>query len=627
MPNPGTLNPGTLNPEASNPEIETPLETASGAKVEDLAKRLSAQPGTPQTRKVRYLLFSTLFGSLIGSLIGSLSWASYTSKANAAFILGEPSGEPLPEEAAGQSSSIENLADGNYRFCNEQPFAAASRPFAESNSRDGEPMGACFRFRKQGTQIIGDYYYPTVGSSVCLSGLVDGNVITGEAIERAEGSNAVSQTEGNISAALQPWRRAGFLQVSAASTTGNSSSASGITHYPQAVLTLNDFYRYNAGSVASPINCSTQSRYPLSVTSDQDRRIALGTSSYFNQPVYLNVDTVETAEESTYTYTTFVGVSALLSETDYRVSCEQGEIQVLQSRTYDRDGDLNGIEHIKRSVSSPTEMPTSLATAAPAPAIAIRPDEASRYVCQEFAQVELPGNEVSISAPEDVAYKRYRSDRFNYAVLYPADLLSLQDNTGGQVEVFRNEANSILLRIYGIRVAAPDSLARRYEQASTGRNVTYRIIEADDFFVVSGTDDGQVFYQKTYLEDGVFKVLELQYDEELRQVFGPIARVIGDSFAPVRDRLRISQIPPAVQSAVIEKSARKIEAESAIFEIVSASQQIWPDGCLGIATEGEACTQALVPGWQIRLEAEVAGSVRTFTYRTDETGDVIRFEP
>lgn len=170
-------------------------------------------------------------------------------------------------------------------------------------------------------------------------------------------------------------------------------------------------------------------------------------------------------------------------------------------------------------------------------------------------------------------------------------------------------------------------MARRGEQASTGRNVTYRIIEADDFFVVSGTDDGQVFYQKTYLEDGVFKVLELQYDEELRQVFGPIARVIGDSFAPVRDRLRISQIPPAVQSAVIEKSARKIEAESAIFEIVSASQQIWPDGCLGIPTEGEACTQALVPGWQIRLEAEVAGSVRAFTYRTDETGDVIRFEP
>lgn len=180
--------------------------------------------------------------------------------------------------------------------------------------------------------------------------------------------------------------------------------------------------------------------------------------------------------------------------------------------------------------------------------------------------------------------------------------------------------------MYGVRRVASQTLRERYEQAQADRNVTYRTLEADDFFVVSGNEDGKVFYRKTFLENNIFKVLELRYNENLERNFAPIASVIGDSFAPVQTGADLAKLPPEVQTAILESAATNTEAESAIFQAVAVESRTWSDGCLGLAKEGEACTQALVPGWRVRIEAEVAGGVLTFTYRTDETGSQLRFE-
>lgn len=56
--------------------------------------------------------------------------------------------------------------------------------------------------------------------------------------------------------------------------------------------------------------------------------------------------------------------------------------------------------------------------------------------------------------------------------------------------------------------------------------------------------------------------------------------------------------------------------------IISVSDTMWPNGCLGLAGEGEMCTQAIVPGFIVTLD--VAGDTRVF--RTDIEGTTIREE-
>ena len=58
------------------------------------------------------------------------------------------------------------------------------------------------------------------------------------------------------------------------------------------------------------------------------------------------------------------------------------------------------------------------------------------------------------------------------------------------------------------------------------------------------------------------------------------------------------------------------------IELSSFSKRTWPDGCLGLAKEGEICTQALVPGWHIVLSNDKV----TWVYRTDDSGQTVREE-
>ncbi|MEK7604610.1 MAG: hypothetical protein AAB442_02340 [Patescibacteria group bacterium] len=48
----------------------------------------------------------------------------------------------------------------------------------------------------------------------------------------------------------------------------------------------------------------------------------------------------------------------------------------------------------------------------------------------------------------------------------------------------------------------------------------------------------------------------------------------------------------------------------------------WNDGCLGLGGPAESCLQALVPGFRVEMLAQG----KTYLYRTDKTGVVVRAE-
>ena len=528
---------------------------------------------------------SIVLATAVGGIIGEITVAQ------AANVTAGPTNRQF---------TIATLPEGNYRFCSDRPPSDIDRV-----------SGVCFRFSKQGDRVTGDYYYPYEGSSVCLTGRVNGNTVSGQAVERL---SPTSEPPEDLSEQLTSWRQEGFLQVGNGVYVDDRNRRDAI-RYRSALLNLNNFYQYNAGAVLPPADCPTRPSSFIGVDPNPDDLREVGVSEFYEKPIYLDQSSIQAVEGDTYSYTTLVGRSERLSETDYRVDCRSLEtVQVLRSRYYDRDGDLQELELVDQLVPANQDNPTSTQLY-----------NASRYICRDYAQIP---ESIPETPPAEVSYERYSNERFNYSLLYPDDILTSQGElTDQDGQEFRSEDGNIILRVYGVNKGTSETLAQRYEQAQAGRSVTYQTIEDNDFFVVSGSDDGEVFYQKTLLENNVFKVLELRYSQALRQQIDPIARTIADSFATLDDSSAgTDRLPTEVQTAVIEAARANTEAESAIFEVVLAERETWPNGCLGLPESGEVCTQALVPGWRVQLEAEISGGMRNFTYRTDETGSQIRLE-
>lgn len=66
--------------------------------------------------------------------------------------------------------------------------------------------------------------------------------------------------------------------------------------------------------------------------------------------------------------------------------------------------------------------------------------------------------------------------------------------------------------------------------------------------------------------------------------------------------------------------AQKLGAPSDDIRTVSVDRMDWTDGCLGLGGPAELCTQAIVPGYRIILEAQG----RQYEYRSDLTGGQLR---
>ncbi len=61
----------------------------------------------------------------------------------------------------------------------------------------------------------------------------------------------------------------------------------------------------------------------------------------------------------------------------------------------------------------------------------------------------------------------------------------------------------------------------------------------------------------------------------------------------------------------------------AYLKILNSQPKEWTDGCLGLTEPGKVCVQNLVSGWQV----EVTDGLRNWTFRTDESGGLVKIEP
>jgi hypothetical protein len=133
-------------------------------------------------------------------------------------------------------------------------------------------------------------------------------------------------------------------------------------------------------------------------------------------------------------------------------------------------------------------------------------------------------------------YSVYHNGRFDYSIAYPADILIPQgeaENGDGQKFLSRDGRTEML--VYGSHNSLNQSLQELFANETTrtsehqNRVVTYKILRRD-WFVVSGIEDGRIFYQKTLLRTDIFKTFRIEYDDSKKQAWNPVAAKIAASF-------------------------------------------------------------------------------------------------
>jgi hypothetical protein len=87
---------------------------------------------------------------------------------------------------------------------------------------------------------------------------------------------------------------------------------------------------------------------------------------------------------------------------------------------------------------------------------------------------------------------------------------------------------------------------------------------------------------------------------------------------------RPSEAKQTPELAVIRSIRQAVKQQFGVakIDVVSATAQNWPDGCLGLPKAEEVCTMAVVTGWRV----EVSDKLQTWYYRTDRTGKTLRLE-
>ncbi|MEL7038643.1 MAG: hypothetical protein AAFO04_23970 [Cyanobacteria bacterium J06592_8] len=137
--------------------------------------------------------------------------------------------------------TIASLPDGNYRYVTVNNTAMTDAELAQTDS-------LIFLFQKTGNKIIGQLSIENGSQKICISGEVNVNTITGQAIELFENLEEVEVK--NSSEEFMNWDVAGSLRVRRSTTEANK------VIYKSAIFDLNGYNRTNTGTELPPMRCS-----------------------------------------------------------------------------------------------------------------------------------------------------------------------------------------------------------------------------------------------------------------------------------------------------------------------------------------------------------------------------------
>jgi hypothetical protein len=103
--------------------------------------------------------------------------------------------------------------------------------------------------------------------------------------------------------------------------------------------------------------------------------------------------------------------------------------------------------------------------------------------------------------------------------------------------------------------------------------------------------------------------------------------LLAPALAPAQMQLSATpataKLPAEMENILRQDLSKQTGLPSKKLRMADASEQTWPDGCLGLGKADELCSQALIQGWRVVL----TNGTRRWVYRTDNVGRVYRLEP
>lgn len=130
--------------------------------------------------------------------------------------------------------------------------------------------------------------------------------------------------------------------------------------------------------------------------------------------------------------------------------------------------------------------------------------------------------------PQETTLKKYHNSRFGYNVLYPSSFSNIYESENGDGCRFSKDSHTCLI-VYGMHNVLNETIEDKYNEYRSKSPVYYRL--KDNWFVVSDyTENGDIFYLKTVLKDGVFITAELHYPNNEKEYYSKLISKIFTNF-------------------------------------------------------------------------------------------------
>ena len=138
----------------------------------------------------------------------------------------------------------------------------------------------------------------------------------------------------------------------------------------------------------------------------------------------------------------------------------------------------------------------------------------------------------------NITFNSYQNSRFNYTVTYPSFLDKRQESENGDGCKFYMDDNTYLI-VSGAYNALDESIVSRYYKCKS-KPVTYSM-QKDNWFVISDyTSNGNIFYTKTVLQNGVFFTATFYYPAKDKDKYNSVIKKIFTNFPLISDISSIS---------------------------------------------------------------------------------------